>query len=75
MNVVNLLPNHPRTPEWYRFETLLPYQVRQLVLIKFEINVRNLSNNSFGRETFQLTGKLLDASVSGINDQVKVIGH
>ena len=54
MNVINFLPNHPGAPQWCRFETFLPNQVRRRFRIKFEIDAMRCLNHGSCRKTLQL---------------------
>jgi len=72
MNVIDLLPDHPPTPQRQGFETLLPDLVPFLRLMKNKAAIR-LKNCLCG-SGFQVAGIFFDATILGIGDQMKVIG-
>ena len=78
MNVVNLLPDHPKTPQRHSLETLLPDLMRRTILIRsFSLKpfiVSYFDYSSCG-EALQHACKSSDVPVSRVNDRMKVIGH
>jgi hypothetical protein len=59
MDVINLLPNHPMTPQRHRLETLLP----------------DLAAKAVRNKTFYCPYEFTDSPVARIADQVEVVRH
>ena len=73
MDVVNLLPDHPLTPQGHIFEALLPDQVSFIPFSKNKAAV--CPNYGLRGNRFQLAGEFLDATVPGISYEMKVLRH
>ena len=73
MGVIDLLIDHPATPQWLSFETLLPNLMSVTSYWKLE-SLGSL-NNGLGCFAFQVATELDDFSIARIGNEVKVIGH
>ncbi len=73
MDVIYLLPDHPIAPKGQTLEALLPDLILTIRFSK-EIVGAN-SNQTFCRETLQLSDPRLNVSVARIYYQVEVIEH
>jgi hypothetical protein len=73
MDVIDLLLDHPSTPEWPGLKAFLPDLMTILRLREFEAAV--YFHDLFGGLTLQVATEFLDATISGIGDEVKMIRH
>ena len=74
MNVIDLLPDHPRAPKRQSFEAVLPNLMYKAVS-SLKSLVLSYVNDSSRRNTLQSTRESLDIAISRIQDQMKVIRH
>ena len=71
MGVIDLLIEHPTTPQWHSFETLLPDLMS--ITRYWKLEALGSPNNGFGCFAFQVATELNDFSIARIGNEVKVI--
>ena len=74
MNVIDLLPDHPRAPQRQSFKALLPnLMCKAIALLKSF--VVSYVDDAFRRNTLQRARESCDISITRIQYEVKVIWH